>query len=94
MRLSSYIHVEALSTRCDVGQKLNESCDLAAEPEFYLISKEEIEILELQTKCHTFIKICKGHRKIFLTLGVNHQGACCDSLLRHHGKKPVKARSV
>ena len=50
-------------TRCDTGLKLNETSELTEEFEFYVLSKDEIEILELRTKCHPLMKICQGTRK-------------------------------
>ena len=55
--------MEHSATRCDIGLKLNESCELTEESEFYVLSKEEIEILELQTQCLYLVKICQGHKQ-------------------------------
>ena len=82
--------MENCAKKCEIGLKLNESCELTEESDFYVLNKEEIEILELRTQCSPLTKICQGHRKTFLTQYVNHQRACCDPLLRHHGKKPKK----
>ena len=82
--------MEHSSTSCDIELKLNESCELAEESEFYVLIKEEIEILELRTQCRPFMKICQGHKKIFLTQYVNHQVAYCDPLSRHRGMKLIK----
>ena len=39
--------MEHSATRCDIGLMLNESCELTEESKFYVLSKEEIDILEL-----------------------------------------------
>ena len=82
--------MEKSAKKCEIGQKLNESCELTEDSDYYVLNKEEIEILELRTQCSPLTKVCQGHRKVFLTQYENHQRACCDPLSRHHGKKPTK----
>ncbi len=70
--------MENSAKKCEIGQKLNESCELTEHSDYYVLNKEEIEILELRTQCSPLTKVCQGHRKVFLTQYANHQRACCD----------------
>ena len=48
MRFSKlHAMMENCAKKCEIGLKLNESCELKEESDFYVLNKEEIEILEL-----------------------------------------------
>ena len=69
--------MEHSTRRCEIGLKLNESCELIEESNFYVLDKEEVKILEVRTQCSLLTKICQGHGESFLTQHTNHQRACC-----------------